>query len=508
MGANDVATAPHLQGGRLWLLAGAIVAATFLEVLDVTVVNVSVPSIAGSLGVSPAESTWAISSYSLASAVLMPLTGWLAKRFGEVRTFSTSFALFIVFSMLCGLASSMPALVFFRLLQGAVSGPLVPLSLTLLISNFPSEKRGMAIALWTMAIALAPIAGPVIGGWTTEHLSWHWVFFLNLPIGVAAWVLATVLLRGRESELLRARVDWIGLFLLIVGVGSFQFVLDVGNDRGWLDSPLVATLSVTALVALTFFVAWELTTTNPAVDLTLFKDRNFMVGVFLLTCGVVGNFGISIVYPLWLQTVLGYPPTWAGLATAPVGLMILVISPLIGKHLHRLGVRSVASFGFGVLAIVAFWFSHFTADVAFDQLLLPRVIQGIGVGCFFISMNQIVLSRIEPARVASATGLSNFFRTLAGSVSTALTVLIWQDRALFHKAVLSENVTASATGATSYMGALADVGAPADTHLAFVDNLLTKQALTLAVNDVFYLYSCLFACLAISVWLAARVAKR
>ncbi len=284
---------PPLHGTPLALVTVAIAFATFMEVLDVTIVNVAVPHIAGSLGVSSQEGTWAISSYSLASAIMQPLSGWIAKQFGEVRSFCVSAILFVLMSMLCGIATSMPMLVIARLLQGAGSGPMVALSLSLLLNSYPNEKKGLALALWAMTVVVAPIFGPILGGYLTDNYSWPWIFYINVPIGIIAVVITWALLRNRESVLVRAPIDKVGLFLLVLGVGCLQFMLDNGNDKDWFSSPMITTLGIVALVCLTFFVAWELTERHPIVDLSLFRHRNFGIGVIALSFGYFAFFATT-----------------------------------------------------------------------------------------------------------------------------------------------------------------------------------------------------------------------
>jgi DHA2 family multidrug resistance protein len=493
---------PPLHGAPLALLTIAIAVSTFMEVLDITIVNVSVPAIAGSLSVSPSEGTWAISSYSLASAVMQPLTGWIARRFGEVRTFCVSVMLFVLFSMLCGLASSMPMLVVFRLMQGLVSGPMVPLSMTLLLANYPQEKKGLALGLWAMTVVVAPIFGPIIGGWVTDNLSWPWIFYINAPIGVLAGVIVWQLLRQRESKIVKVPIDRIGLGLLVIGVGSLQFMLDNGNDKDWFSSPLILGLGIVALVSLVFLVAWELTDKHPVIDLSLFRKRNFTIGVIALSLGMFGFFGINVVYPLWLQTTLGYTATWAGLATAPVGIMAFLISPIVGRNIQKFELRLLVSFAFMVFAFTAHWFSTFNADASFAQLIMPRLVQGIGIACFFVPLQQIILSGLKPNEVASASGLSNFFRTLAGSISTALTVTLWQHRADYHHAVLAEHVAAGNPAAAAYVDRLHVLGMQGASAYGQIEGIVNRQAFTMAVNDIFWMFSLMFMGIIGIVWLS------
>ena len=493
---------PPLQGTALVLLTIAVAFSTFMEVLDMTIVNVAVPHIAGSLGVSSSEGTWTISSYSLASAIMQPLTGWIARRFGEVKTFVVSVALFVVFSMMCGLATSMPMLVFARLMQGAGSGPMVALSLTLLLASYPKTKQGVALALWAMTVVVAPIFGPILGGWLTDNFSWPWIFYINLPVGILAGVITWSLLRKRETKTYQSPIDVIGLVLLVAGVGCLQFMLDNGNDHDWFSSPMIATLGITALVCLVFLVVWELHAKHPVVELGLFKQRNFTAGVVALSLGMFAFFGINVVFPLWLQTTLGYTATWAGLATAPVGILAFLLSPILGRNMHRLELRAVVTFAFVVFAGTSYWFSTFDSSASFSSLVLPRFVMGIAIPCFFIPLNQIYLAGLPANEIASASGLANFFRTLGSSVSTAVTVTLWEHRGILHHATLTENVTSASQPATQILSQLTHAGSSQPQALGVVNQLVNREALTLAVNDIFLLCAVLFIVLIPVIWLA------
>ncbi len=490
---------PPLHGAPLALLTIAVAFATFMEVLDITIVNVSVPHIAGSLAVSPQEGTWAISSYSLASAIMQPLSGWIGRRFGEVRAFCVSTVLFVLMSMFCGLAISMPMLVVGRLLQGAGSGPMVALSLSLLLNNYPNEKKGLALALWAMTVVVAPIFGPILGGYLTDNYSWPWIFYINAPVGLLAAVVTWVLLNNRESATVKAPIDVIGLVLLIVGVGCLQFMLDNGNDKDWFSSPMITTLGIIALVCITFFVAWELTEEHPVVDLSLFRRRNFTIGVIAMALGMTAFFGINVVYPLWLQTVANYTASWAGYATAPVGILAFLMSPIIGRNIQRLELRAVVTFSFVVFAGTSYWFSTFPLDTSFWQFVLPRFLMGLAIPCFFIPLNQIILSGLKPHEIASASGLSNFFRTIAASISTAVTVTLWQHRGDFHHATLAEHVNGASSATQLFLEGLTRAG---DATWSVIEGIVNREALTLAVNDVFLLYAGLFLVMIPIVWLA------
>ncbi len=496
--APKKAPAP-LHGAPLALLTVAVAFATFMEVLDITIVNVSVPHIAGSLAVSPQEGTWAISSYSLASAIMQPLSGWIGRRFGEVRSFCVSALLFVVMSTFCGLAVSMPMLVVGRLLQGAGSGPMVALSLSLLLNNYPNEKKGLALALWAMTVVVAPIFGPILGGYLTDNYSWPWIFYINVPVGLLAIVITWTLLSKRESATVKAPIDMIGLLLLVLGVGSLQFMLDNGNDMDWFSSPMITTLAIIAAICLVFFVAWELTDEHPIVDLSLFRRRNFTIGVIAIALGMTGFFGINVVYPLWLQTVASYTASWAGYATAPVGILAFLMSPIIGRNIQRLELRAVVTFSFVVFAATSYWFSTFPLNTSFWQFVLPRFLMGIGIPCFFIPLNQIILSGLKPEQIASASGLSNFFRTIAASISTAVTVTMWQHRGEMHHATLAEHINNASSATQQFLDGLSRAGA---AKWPVIEGIVNREALTLAVNDVFLLYAGLFLVMIPIVWLA------
>lgn len=493
---------PPLRGGKLLFLTAAIATASFMEILDMTIVNVSVPSISGSLGVSNSEGTWAVSSYMLAAAVMQPLTGWIGRRFGEVRTFVTSICLFMLFSAICGLATSMPMLVAARLVQGLVSGPMMSVAQAILLRNYPIERRGMAIALWAMVIIIAPIFGPIIGGWITDNLSWPWLFYINLPVGAFAAGASWTLLRHRESKKLKLPIDGVGLLLLIVGVGCLQFMLDNGNDKDWFNSATIVAAAIASLISLSFLIPWELTDEHPVIDLQLFGRRNFRVGTVVVGVAYFGLSAVNIIFPLWLQTTLGYTATWAGLAVAPVGLLALIAAPLVGRNMNRLNLRLAASFAFFVFGCAVFWTSTLNETASFGQFATPRFLQGLGLAFFFLPLNQILLSGIPPRDLASASGLSNFVRTMAGSIATAVTVWTWNRRTDYHHTVLAEHVRNSASGWTRYQASLNSRGITGTSAFQYVDRIIGGQAATLAVNDVFFALGCMFILLIPFVWLA------
>ncbi|HTQ36601.1 MAG TPA: DHA2 family efflux MFS transporter permease subunit [Steroidobacteraceae bacterium] len=493
---------PPLRGTALVFLTIAIGLSSFMEILDMTIVNVSIPSIAGSLGVSPSEGTWSISSYLMAAAVVQPLAGWIGRRFGEVRTFVVSNLLFIVFSAICGLATSMPMLIAARLMQGLVSGPMMSVAQALLLRNYPVHLRGLALGLWAMVVIVAPIIGPVLGGWITDNLSWPWLFYINVPGGLFAAGATWMMLRRRESARLKVPVDVVGLALLVIGVGALQFMLDNGNEKDWFHSGEILAAAVTGVVAISFLIPWELTDKHPIIDLHLFARRNFRVGTVSVAIAYFAFTGVNVIFPLWLQTALGYTSTWAGWAMAPIGLMALVLAPVIGRNLYRINLRAAPTLAFVVQCFALTWIAGQTAEISFGQMALPRFIMGFGLPLFFLPLNQIIMSGIPASELASAAGLSNFVRTFSGSIATAVTVFFWNNRSEYHYARLAEHVTPDSPAWAAYQSQLQALGIQGNAAYATTSQIINGQALTLGANDLFMMLAALFVVLVPFVWLA------
>jgi DHA2 family multidrug resistance protein len=493
---------PPLRGIALVMLTIAIGVSSFMEILDMTIVNVSIPSIAGSMGVSPSEGTWAISSYLLAAAVVQPLAGWIGRRFGEVRTFVASNLLFIVFSALCGMATSMPMLIAARLMQGVVSGPMMSVAQAVLLRNYPVHLRGLALGLWAMVVIVAPIVGPILGGFITDNYGWPWLFYINVPTGLAAGAIAWVLLRKRETQRVKVPIDAVGLALLVIGVGALQFMLDNGNEKDWFESTEIIVAAVIGVVAITFLIPWELTDRHPIVDLSLFRRRNFRIGTIAVAIAYFAFTGINIIFPLWLQSALHYTSTWAGYAMAPIGLVAVVMAPLVGRNLHRINLRLAPTIAFVILSFALWWLAQQNDQVSFGQTAMPRFIMGCGLALFFLPLNQIIMSGLPPAQIASAAGLSNFLRTFAGGVSTAVCVFTWNDRTELHYARLTEHITPDSTAWLDYQATLAAQGITGDAAFAATSQTINTQAMTMGANDVFLMIGALFVVLIPLVWLA------
>ena len=487
-----------LQGTPLILLTLGLSLGTFMQVLDSSIANVSLPAIAGDLAVSASQGTWVITSFVVSNAIGLPLTGWLTQRFGDVRLFVASTLLFTLASWLCGMANSLPLLIAARILQGAVAAPMIPLSQSLLLQNYPAEKRGLALALWSMTVVVAPILGPILGGWITDNISWPWIFYINLPFGLLSAALTWIVIGKRSSTTRSGPIDLVGLGLLVVGVGALQILLDKGNELDWFESGTIMLLAVIAVVCLAFLVVWELTDRHPVVDLQLFRERNFAVGTFVISVGYMVFFGNVVILPLWLQTNLGYTATWAGLAAAPIGILPVLLSAAVGKNLHKFDLRLWATFSFAAFALTTFWCSRFNTDVTFLQIVEPRLFMGLGVMTFFVPLTALTLSGIPPQQLPSAAGLSNFMRILGGSIGTSLSITLWERRADYHHSILSEQISAYDSHALDSVATVADPQmAP-----ALLNELINHQALLMATNDFFWLSACSFAVLMLVVWLA------
>ncbi len=495
---------PPLTGLTLVVATISLALATFMNVLDTTIANVSIPAISGNLSVSPHQGTWVITSYAVATAIVVPLTGWLAKRFGEVRLFVTCTALFSLTSWMCGLAPNFSTLVALRALQGAVAGPMIPLSQSLLLRCYPEEKKGMALAFWSMTTVVAPILGPILGGYLTDNIGWSWIFYINIPVGILSSYVSYQVLRHRESTKMTLPIDAVGLVLLMVGVGSVQMMFDRGNDLDWFDSPYISALAVVAAVCLTLFLAWEYYEKHPVVDLSLFKIRNFTVAVTAISLGYMVFFATAVLTPLWLQTQMGYTATWAGLAAAPVGILTLILTPIVGKNMHRLDPRMLASIGFIVFGVTCMWQAGFNTDVTFLGVAAPRLFMGIGVSCFFLPITTLSIAGLPPDRIASAAGLSNFSRILAGGFGTSLSVALWDDRISYHRAMLAENISVYNPVAAGALENMRASGLGAAGSLKMMEMSVVKQAVMLATNDIFTLGAGFFFLLVFFIWFAEK----
>ncbi len=499
--AQSAPLAPLQGSARLWGTI-ALSLATFMNVLDSSIANVSLPAIAGDLGVSTNQGTWVITSFGVANAIALPLTGWLSQRFGQVRLFITSVLMFVLASWMCGLAPNMTTLIVFRALQGFVAGPMIPLSQGLLLSSYPPALAGLAMGLWAITTLVAPVLGPLLGGWITDNINWSWIFYINIPVGLLSAFMVWTIYHKRESVTHKLPIDGVGLGLLVLWVGALQIMLDKGKELDWFHSPEVVGLGLVALVGGAFFLAWELTEEHPVVDLRLFKQRNFWSGTVAIAMGYGLFFGNVVLLPLWLQQFMGYPSIDAGMLLAPVGLFAIILSPIVGKNIYKVDPRYLASFAFAVFALVLLMRSHFNTQADFGTILIPTLIQGIAMSCFFIPLSVILLSGIAPDKIPAASGLSSFVRIVAGSFGTSIATTVWQDRAAMHHAQLAESINSGNFAATQVLSGMGSAGFTPEQALAQVNRLLDQQAYMLGANDVFFASALIFLLLIPVVWLS------
>ena len=488
---------PPLKGAPLVLGTLALSLATFMNVLDSSIANVAIPAISGDVGVSPSQGTWVITSFGVANAISVPLTGWLTQRFGAVRLFTMSVLLFVLTSWLCGFASSLEMLVFFRVLQGLVAGPMIPLSQTLLLASYPPAMAGTALALWGVTTLVAPVVGPLLGGWITDNISWPWIFYINVPVGLLSALMTWSIYRSRETPTRK---------LLVLWVGALQLMLDKGKELDWFASNEIVAFAVIAVVAFAVFVVWELTDAHPVVDLRLFRRRNFAAGSIALSIAYGLFFGNVVLLPLWLQQWLGYTSTTAGMALAPVGIFAIVLTPLVGRKVGSWDPRKMATGAFIVFALVLWMRSRFTVETDFGHILIPTLIQGAAMAFFFIPLTTITLSGLTPDRIPAAAGLSNFVRITAGAMGTSIATTLWENRAAMHHAHLTELLVQGQGTFAITVKQLEAAGMSAEQAYAQINRLIDQQAFTRAANDIFLASSFLFLSLIVLIWFTKRPA--
>lgn len=496
-----------LQGPKLALAAVTLGLASFMAVVDITIANVSVPTISGNLGVGSEEGEWAITSFAIANAICIPLTGWLGRRFGQVRLFIAAIAAFTLASVLCGLAWSFDSLLLFRVLQGAVSGPIVPLSQALLVAVFPAEKRTFAVAMWAMTNMAGPVAGPLLGGWLTDSYSWPWIFLVNAPVGVFVVLSTASLLRGRDTPSMTLPVDLRGLGLLALGIGCLQITLDRGRTLDWFASPLICATAMVAVVSLIALVIWELGEAHPIVDLRLFAHRNFAVGTMAVAAGFGLYFASLVLIPLWLQTHLGYSATWAGLVTAPMGLFGILLAPFLGRWVAKGDARVYASMAFVAWAGVAWWRAGTSTAIDAGTVALSHLAQGLGIGFFLTPVVSLSLAGLPAEKLASASGLQTAIRMMSGSLIASLAQTFWDERSRFHSTHLVERLSAWDGRSGAALAALRSAGLSDDQAWRVIASAQDVQAHMLALNDFFCFSSFAFLGTLAILWFARAPRK-
>lgn len=498
----SVPTAPPgtiITGSRRYVAALALAASNFMVVLDTSIANVSLPHIAGNLGVTPDQGTWVITTYAVAEAVCVPLTGWIAMRFGPVKAFTICLFAFGLASMMCGMSVTLPMLVFFRLVQGLVGGPLMPLSQTLLMSLFPPDKRGTAMGIWAMTTLLGPAFGPNVGGYISDNYSWHWIFLINIPISVICGFAALLMLRPLETPKVRQPIDRIGLALLVTFVFSLQLMLDFGRDRDWFSSNLIVTLAIVAVIGFIAFVIWELTEEHPIVDLRIFRHRGFSAAVVAFSVVFGTYFSSVVVIPQWLQTSMGYTATTAGLVTGFSAMTSLSTSPVAAKLVGKVDSRILISGAVLWLAFISILRTRWTTSSGFWDIAMVQVIQGFGIPFMMVPLTTLTLSTVEPREIAGAAGIQNFMRTTSMAVTTSLILTLWSNA---QRSLRTDLVAGLHPGDLPTQ--LGNAGFSVDQTREVISNLVEQQSTMLAINYVSLISAVLMVIAAGMIWLSPK----
>lgn len=523
-GAPRASTAPSAAGATPWLIAPVVALAAFMEVLDISIANVALQHIAGSLAAGAEESAWVLTSYLVANAIVLPLSGWLSSVIGRKRFFMGCIAGFSATSLLCGLAPNLTSLIVFRTLQGATGGGLQPSSQAILTDAFPPAQRGMALALYGIAVVFAPAIGPTLGGWITDNFSWRWVFLINVPVG-AVLLLLTVQFVHDSAEMVTARlrklragirIDYLGFGLLALGLGCLQVVLDKGQQDNWFDTAYIGYLSATAAAAVAAFVLWELRRADPIVDLHLLRDRNFAIANLLMFMLGFILMGSTVLLPLFVQTLLGYTAMDAGLVISPGGFLIMLVMPIVGALVSRLDVRWLIVFGLMVCSGALLHMSHFDLGVDYTTIAATRAVQAVGLAFLFIPINTAAYAHVSPAKSGNASALINLARNLGGSVGIAMAVTLLQRRAQVHQSHLVSHLTPYDPAYNDFLGGLSrrfaeeGGGAAHALHQAqgVLQQVVHEQANMLAYIDDFRFLAAIFVALIPLVFLMQRGAAR
>lgn len=486
-----------------WIIAISVMLGTFMEVLDTTVVNVSLRNIAGSLSVTPEEATWVLTSYLVANAIVLPLTGWLGNYFGRRNVLLASVGGFTLFSFLCGIAPNLPLLIIFRVLQGATGGGLQPLSQAILMEAFPPEKRAKAMAFWALGIVVAPMLGPVLGGWITDSYSWRWLFYINIPIGIAAVVMALLFIHDppyiKRGE---GGIDYWGIGYLALGIGALQIMLDKGQEEDWFGSNFILTLFIVCVIGFVFFIFRELTTDHPVVDLRIFKNRTYATGVFLMTVLGFVLYGSTVLLPLWLQTLMGYPALQAGMAMLPRGLGSFLFMPIVGILMGKIEARKLLAIGLCIASYSIYQLSNLNLEAGYWDIFWPQLLQGTSMGLLFVPLTTITNGPIPKEQMGNATSLFNLMRNIGASIGIASVTTISARHTQAHMNDLGSNINPynpafQSTLQSMIRGFMArgmDMVTATKQAYAALSGMVQRQAAMMGYIDVFFLLAVMFIC--------------
>ncbi len=502
-----------------WLITVTVMMAVFMEVLDTSIANIALPHIAGSLSATPEEATWILTSYLVSNAIVLPMTGWLGNHFGRKRVLLSCIFMFTLSSALCGLAWDLPTLVLARILQGFGGGAMVPIAQSIMLESFPMQKRGAAMAVFAQGVVVAPILGPTVGGWITDNYSWRWIFYINVPVGVLAAILAKWLVEDPPyiKRNLEATIDYIGFALLAVWLGTMQIVLDKGQEADWLGAIWVRWFTLVSVLCFIGFLWWEMECDHPLVDLKVFKNRNFAVGLVLMTTLAAILYGTTAQLPLFLQTLMGYPALQSGYALSPRGLAAFVTTFCVGRLMGRIRARWMLCFGFAMLGVSSFMLARINLDVSQIDVIWPSVVNGIAISFIFVPLTISTMSQLGQAQIANASGLFNLMRNLGGSIGIAFVTTMLARGAQVHQALMVGHLT-PADPAYTYRLAVTrqmfaqhtDPAMAARQAYGSLYSLLDQQAHLWAFMDNFFLFGVLAVAAMPLIFLFKRVqpAKR
>jgi DHA2 family multidrug resistance protein len=499
---------PQERAINPWIVAVTVMLATFMEVLDTSVANVALPNIAGNLSVSPDEATWVLTAYLVANAIVLPLSGWFSTLFGRKNFYLTCVGIFTVSSFLCGIAPSLEWLILFRVLQGLGGGALQPISQAILFESFPREKQGSAMAFYGLGVVVAPVIGPLLGGWITDNYSWRWIFLINIPIGALSVMLTTALIYDpahliRKTFATGLKLDYIGLGLLSIGLASLEVCLDEGQRKDWFGSNLIVTALIVAVIALVAVVLWELRQKDPVVDFRILANRNFALSSLTMYVTGFTLYGSTAILPIFLQTVLGYTALQSGLVLVPGGIALMIGMIIVGRVIGRVDTRWLIMGGLLVSSIGIFEMSRFNLDIDFQTAMWARTTQAAGLAFLFVPVNTMAFGSVQKEKLGYATGLMNLFRNIGGSAGIAMVITILARRQQFHQSVLASHLTPvdaaynetiqGIAGTITAQGASAADAAMQAQGVVY--SVLQRQASMLAVADVFFVLGVIFLAL-------------
>jgi DHA2 family multidrug resistance protein len=482
-----------------WIIAIAVTLATFMEVLDTSIANVALPHIAGSLSAGQDESTWVLTSYLVSNAIVLPLSGWLSSIVGRKRFYMGCVALFTVSSFLCGFAPNLPALIIFRILQGAGGGGLQPSEQAILADTFPPAKRGMAFAVYGIAVVMAPAIGPTLGGWITDNYSWRWIFFVNIPVGIFSLLLTSRLIQDppyfKRRKLSETKIDYIGLGFVALGLGALQIVLDKGQRDDWFESNFILILAIVAAASILFVIWWEWRHKDPIIDLHLFRDRTFAVSNLLMFMLGFALLGSTLLLPLFLQTLMGYTAELSGMALSPGGFVIMICMPIVGWLLSRYDARYLLLFGLAMLSFSLFHMTNFNLEIDFRTAVLARMLQAVGLAFLFVPINTSAYAYLPREKNNAASGLMNLARNIGGSVGISFVTTMLDRRSQKHMSDLMSHLSSSNAQFQATLRGMAQQfvshgSSPVDAQrraYAMIQNAVQRQATMLSYLDNFHI---------------------